>query len=222
MLFGVLPYAALGTAVVGLAVRALLSRPSPRELERRLRTVRGLLRGSVSWRLGILGVLLGHLVGLLVPRGVLWWNQVPLRLVILEVTGFGLGVLAAVGLALIVLAPRFSGRLGPLSISDTVLLTLVATSVVSGLGLAVLHRWASSWYATVIVPYLRSLVLLAPEVGWMADLPFLVKLHAVSAFALVGILPFTRLAVLVHVPIRAVQRYLATRRAAGLRSVETP
>lgn len=218
-LFGVLPYAAVGLGLLGLGACALFSRPTDVRLEERRTAVKTLLWGSVSWRLGITGVLSGHLVGLLIPRGVLLWNQVPWRLVLLEATGFALGALAAMGLVLTLTASGPSRRRDPLSTSDTVLMTLLATSVVSGLGIAVLHRWGSSWYASLMVPYLRSLVRMAPEAGLMADMPFLVKLHVVSTFALVGVLPFSRLAVLVELPAAALRRR-SRRRSARLHAVD--
>lgn len=195
-LFGVLPYMAAGLCLVGLAVRAFWPPPTPTYLSDQRRALRALLWSSVSWRVGICGVLLGHLVGLLIPHWILVWNQQPLRLVLLEGTGLALGLLAVIGLALTLLAPRWCRRTTPLSTSDTVLLTLLAILVVSGLGIAVLHRWGSSWYASMMVPYLRSLGRLSPSVGLVADMPFLVKLHVVSTFALLGALPFTRLGVL--------------------------
>jgi nitrate reductase gamma subunit len=218
-LFGVLPYVTLGLGLLGLTARALLSRPTEVRLAERRAALKGLLWGSVSWRLGITGVLLGHLLGLLIPRGVLVWNQHPLRLVVLEVTGFALGSLTVVGLALSLAAPRLYRRRSPLSTSDSVLLTLLATSVVSGLGIAVFDRWGSSWYASLIVPYLRSLVRMTPQVGRMADMPFLVKLHVVSAFALVGVVPFTRLAVLAVLPVAALRRR-SLRRSTNLHVVD--
>lgn len=227
-LFGVLPYAAVGIACLGLLARDLIA--SAPEIDapeadkdqnhRRMVGVRSLLWGSFSWQIGISGVLLAHLVGLLIPRGVLLWNQQPLRLVALEITGFGLAILAAVGLLLALVAPGWCGRREPLTLSDTVLVTLLGVSVVSGLGIAVFHRWGSSWYASVMVPYLRSLFALSPKVGLMADMPFLVKLHVATAFTLLAVIPFTRLAWLVLLPIRALRRRRAVHRLARLRSAD--
>ena len=217
-LFGVLPYAAVGLGLLGLIARALLSRSTEARLEERRAAVKNLLWGSVSWRLGISGALLGHLAGLLIPRGVLIWNQLPWRLVVLEATGFALGASAAVGLVA-ALIPGMSRRRSPLTASDTLLVTLLATSILSGLGIAVLHRWGSSWYASLMVPYLRSLMRLAPEAGLMADMPFLVKLHVVSAFSLVAVLPFSRLAVLAELPAAALRRR-SLRRSARLHAVD--
>jgi nitrate reductase gamma subunit len=214
LLFGVLPYAALGLCLTGLAVRVFRPRSEP-GAKARCKPLKGLLWGSVSWRVGLVGVLLGHLAGFLVPRSVLLWNQQPLRLVMLEATGLALGLLAALGLGLTLLAPRWCGRKSPLSMTDTLLLTLLAVSIVSGLGIAVFDRWGSSWYASVIVPYLRSLMRLSPSVGFLAEMPFLVRLHVVSAFALMAALPLTRLAALVELPAEALRRR-TVRRAARL------
>jgi nitrate reductase gamma subunit len=43
------------------------------------------------------------------------------------------------------------------------------------------------------VPYLRSLLILTPDITVIASMPFLIKLHAISAFIFIGLIPFTRL-----------------------------
>jgi nitrate reductase gamma subunit len=44
-----------------------------------------------------------------------------------------------------------------------------------------------------VVPYLRSLFLFQPDVQRMAELPLIVRLHVVGAFALFSAFSFTRL-----------------------------
>ncbi|MHC4841727.1 MAG: respiratory nitrate reductase subunit gamma, partial [Planctomycetota bacterium] len=53
---------------------------------------------SVPWHWGIIFLAVGHLVGFLFPRSVLWWNGVPARLYIIEFSALVAAVLALVGL----------------------------------------------------------------------------------------------------------------------------
>jgi nitrate reductase gamma subunit len=153
--------------------------------------------GSVPFHYGILVVLGVHLLGLLVPRGVLAWNSQPLRLWIGEVTGFAFAVLTLVGLVNIVVR-RLTNSLARrvTTVGDWVVYALLFAQVGLGIWVAAFHGWGSSWFATSASPWLWSLVKFAPDVAYVAPLPLAVKLHFVNAFLLIGFFPFTRL---VHV-----------------------
>jgi len=58
--------------------------------------------GLVPFHYGIIVVVTGHVVGFLIPREVLWWNSVPLRLYVLEFTAFIFALLTLVGLISII------------------------------------------------------------------------------------------------------------------------
>ena len=70
----------------------------------------------------------------------------------------------------------------------------------SGVYVAVFYPWGSSWFAASAAPYLWSLVLLNPDISYIAALPPMVKLHIVTAFLLIGFFPFTRLVHILVVP----------------------
>jgi nitrate reductase gamma subunit len=70
-----------------------------------------------------------------------------------------------------------------------VVLSLFALVVLSGLMMSGYHRWASSWSALTLAPYVASVVALDADPGLAADMPFLVRLHIVSALALITLLP---------------------------------
>jgi nitrate reductase gamma subunit len=82
------------------------------------------------------------------------------------------------------------------TIGDWVVYLLLFVQVGSGIAVATLHGWGSSWFATSLSPWLWSLLKLSPEIAFVAPLPWLVKVHLVNAFLLIGFFPFTRL---VHV-----------------------
>jgi hypothetical protein len=66
--------------------------------------------------------------------------------------------------------------------------TLISIEVASGIAVAVLYRWASSWWCDAD-PYLLSLFRLEPRVALVASMPFAVRLHVFCAFAVVAVAP---------------------------------
>ena len=72
--------------------------------------------------------------------------------------------------------------------------------VVTGVLVAYLHGWGSSWFATSAAPWLWSLVKLQPDVSYIAPLPLMAKLHIVNAWLLIAFFPFTRLVHVLVIP----------------------
>ena len=155
----------------------------------------------VPFHYGLLFVLAGHIVAFLIPRGVLAWNARPARLYILEVTALIAGILTVVGLVMALTRRSRSKRIrGVTTLSDWVLYGILIFQVTTGVLMAVFVGWGSSWFAATISPYLWSLVKLQPEINFVIGLPWLVKLHIVSAWVLIGFFPFTRLVHVLVVP----------------------
>ena len=144
---------------------------------------------SKCWRYSIGVVLVGHLLAFTFPGAVTLWDRDLLRLIVLEILGVTAGTLAL--LSLLFTAAR---RLGRGSSFDTVALTLILLEVVSGLTIAVRYRWASSWAEVTLTPYLHSLLGFSPSVVLVSRMPFVVRLHVFSAFAILAIGPLTRIA----------------------------
>lgn len=202
LLFGVFPYVAVVVAVVVATWRFVTNRFSYSSLSSQFLEGRQLFWGSVPWHYGIIILLIGHLIGAVIPDGVKAFNAVPLRLYILEGTALVLGHLALVGLAFLLFRRITSPRVRAVtSTMDVVMLALLLLQVVTGVYIAEFHRWGSAWYVETATPYLWSLVTLSPNWDSMAYLPFMVKLHAVNAFVLVAVFPFTRLVHLLSLPL---------------------
>src|SRR3990172_2833540 len=53
---------------------------------------------------------------------------------------------------------------------------------------------------SAILPYLRSIVALNPQLGYISAMPFMAKLHIVNAYLLIGFFPYTRLVHILVVP----------------------
>lgn len=188
---GVFPYLAVVIAVVGSWARwryrpDTINARSSQLLEGQLQRL-----GSLSWHWAILAVLAAHAAAAVAPGAFGRVLSSPIRLYVLEVTGLGLGALALAGLALLAvrrlrLPVKTSGQ-------DWLLLALLAAQTGTGVWIAFTLRWGSGWYLHTAAPWLASLARLDPQIQAMSVLPLVVKLHAVGAFVLVALVPFTRL-----------------------------
>jgi nitrate reductase gamma subunit len=157
--------------------------------------------GSVPFHYGILSVLFLHLLFIAMPKTVLAWNAAPLRLWALEATGFGFAVLALTGLINTIMRRwAFAKARRTSNAGDWILYALLLVQVLTGIGIAIFNGWGSAWFATSATPWLWSLFTFQPDVSYVAGLPLMVKLHALNAFLLVGVFPFTRLVHILVVP----------------------
>lgn len=158
--------------------------------------------GLTSLHYGLIAVLMGHFVGLLIPRQILLWNSKPLRLYVLEITGLAFALMALVGL-LAVLHRRSTVPKARLvtSIADWLVLVLLVIQAVSGIYVAIFHPWGISWYASSASPYLRSLFFLSPDISYVATVPMSVKLHMANGWLIIALFPFSRLVHILVAPI---------------------
>jgi nitrate reductase gamma subunit len=157
--------------------------------------------GLVPFHYGILIILAGHLIGFLIPRQLMLWNASPLRLYVLEVSGFIGGVFTLVGLINIVLRRMTDAKARIVTTTaDWIVLAVLIFQVGTGLYTAIFHNWGSFWFAASMSPYLWSILQLNPDIAYVAPLPIMVKLHIIGAYAVVLLFPFTRLVHVLVVP----------------------
>jgi nitrate reductase gamma subunit len=135
------------------------------------------------------------------------WNAVPIRLIILEVSAFIFGLTVFIGLGVLMYRRLTNARVRAVTTGmDIVIEALLLAQVVLGLWIALGYRWGSSWFAADLTPYLWSLVRLSPETGAVFALPWVVKLHIVGAFAILLMVPFTRLMHFLVAPLHYIPR----------------
>jgi nitrate reductase gamma subunit len=193
-LFSAWPYMALALLLVGVIVRYLLTRTQLDALRAELMDARTVFGGNPAWYLSLLLLALGHMMVLLFPGFILSWNSSPVRLYLLEFSGFILGLVALGSFGMLLW--RHTGRSNRsvlIEISDVVFLSLLFLGIASGLYLAVAYRWASSWGALILTPYIASLLRFNPTTQFAAEMPFVVRLHLFTTFAALAVLPLTRL-----------------------------
>lgn len=206
-LFVGLPYVALVVFVVGTIYRYRRRGFTVSSLSSQFLEGKSLFWGTVPFHIGILVIFFGHLAAFLVPGTLLAWNSVPWRLLVLEVSAFVFGVTVLVGLAALMWRRVTHPRIRSVtSRMDLVLELLLLAQVVLGLWVALEFRWGSSWFASSLTPYLRSLFTLNPDTAAVFALPWVVKLHVVGGFLLLLIVPFTRLMHVLVAPLHYIVR----------------
>ena len=203
-LFGVFPYLAVAVTVVGAfrrfrSMRDTVTTSSSQMLESRLQ-----YWGSVSWHYAILLVLLAHLVAIFLPGLATAALSSPGRLLVIEVSGLALGLTALWGLVVLGIR-RFTLR-GETTWLDWAVMALLLLQVGTGVYTAVAARWGYAWFPFVATPWLASLVRLAPRVDLLASMPWPFQVHALNAFVLVALVPYTRLAHIFVAPVEYLWR----------------
>lgn len=207
LLFVVLPYIGITLAVVGSVYRLKYRKFSVSSLSTQLLENRKLYWGSVPFHWGIVAILTGHLLALLVPIGFQAWNGSPVRLYILEITGFALGLWALGGLLVLGYRRLSSRRVKVVTTPmDYVVLLLLLAQIVTGLWIAAGYRWGSFWGTGVFVPWIWSLLTFRPRPELVADLPVVLQLHASLFWLFLIAFPFTRLIHIITVPVQYLMR----------------
>jgi nitrate reductase gamma subunit len=197
LLFIMLPYVALFTFFIGTIMRYRKAPFSYSSLSSQFLENNQHFWGVTALHYGIITILFGHLMGLLIPRQVLLWNSIPLRLYVLEVFSLACALLALVGLlGTIERRMRNAKARKVTSAADWIIEIMLILQVVAGIYVGVFRPWGTAWYSISAAPYLRSIVFLNPDISYFTTMPLIVKLHVVNAWLIVGLFPFTRL---VHV-----------------------
>jgi nitrate reductase gamma subunit len=202
-LWVIVPYLCLTTFVVGHFWRYRYDKFGWTTRSSQLYEDRMLRIGSPLFHFGMLGVVGGHVIGLLVPES--WTEAVGLSTEGYHVIAVGGGLLAGIaclaGLAILIYRRRTVGPVfSATTRMDKVMYAFLAAAIVLGMWNTIAgsifavgghydyREGVSVWY--------RSFLAFQPEPELMAEAPIGFQLHALVAFALFALWPFTRL---VHV-----------------------
>ena len=207
ILFGIFPYVAVVLAVAVGIYRYCFDRYSYSSHSSQFLESRALFWGSVPWHYAILLVLAAHLLAFLFPS---FWGALlgaPGRLYLLEISGIALGIITILAMLTLTVRRAAQPRINAVTTrADWILILLLLLQVITGVVIAVSMRWGGFWYVHTISPWLWSLVSFSPDISYMAPMPVIVKLHALNAFVLIALFPFSRLVHVVSIPLAYISR----------------
>ncbi|QEU91979.1 respiratory nitrate reductase subunit gamma [Streptomyces kanamyceticus] len=207
LLWGVMPYVAVTLLIAGLVWRARYDRFGWTTHSSQLHESRLLRIGSPLFHFGMAFVVLGHVVGLLIPDS--WTDAVGVsdhayHLMAVS-TGAVAGLAAAAGIGILVYRRLRVPAVRKATLrSDHVMYTVLLGAMLLGLIATVLNSSGvvDYNYREGISVWFRSLFTLQPDYHLMGAAPLAFKLHIVFGFALFALIPFSRLAHIVSAPFK--------------------
>lgn len=202
LLWVIVPYVCLAVFVTGHVWRYRYDKLGWTTRSTQLYERRLLRWGSPLFHFGILGVLAGHVAGLLVPAS--WTAGAGVSEDAYHALSFGLGSVAGLatvtGLAILVYRRR---TIGPVfratTRNDKAMYAVLGAVILVGLGTTVwnnVHGGDPHDYRETVSPWFRSVLALQPDPELIVAAPWGFRLHALLAWLLLAMWPFTRL---VHV-----------------------
>ncbi len=201
-LFIALPYIALTVFLIGTVYRYKGTKFKFSSLSSQFLEGKKLFWGSVPFHWGIMVLFFGHLIAFLLPDVILSWNSSSLRLIILEVASFIFGLSAFIGLFNLFVRRNTNARIEVVTNRMDLLIELILlVQIVFGLWIAFEFRWGSSWFASVLSPYLTSIFTLNPQIDAVSNVHWVIKIHISLAYIIVLLIPFTRLVHLLVYPL---------------------
>lgn len=213
LFFVVFPYLMLTTFVVGYVWRYVADPFSWNARSSEFLEKKRLYSGITLFHWGILLSLSGHISGLLVPQSLIDMTGVDEKMhtLIAHWAGLASGIALFAGLLLLYFRRIADARIRVTTrINDFVTLTLLV--FVSGAGLYNV-LFSPFHILDTVAPWIRGIVMFQPNPELMLDVPLGYKIHIVSAFALLGFSPFSRLVHIWSVPVMyPFRRYLVFRR----------
>ncbi|MGW6405635.1 respiratory nitrate reductase subunit gamma [Streptomyces vinaceus] len=219
LLWGVLPYVSIALLVAGTVWRARYDQFGWTTRSTQLHESRLLRIGSPLFHFGMLFVVLGHVVGLLVPKS--WTDAAGLSdhayHLLAVSTGAVAGAAAAAGIGILVYR-RFRvpavRRATPRG--DHLMYTFLLGSMLLGLTATVLNSTGMTGgynYRDGVSLWFRSLFTLTPDYHLMAGAPLAFKLHVLFGFTLFALIPYSRLVHMFSAPLKYLFRpYVVYRR----------
>ncbi len=202
MLWGVLPYVVLVLFVGGALWRYRYDQFGWTTRSSQLQESRLLRIGSPLFHFGLLVVIVGHAVGLVVPRE--WTRAAGVSDAAYHAVALGLGAVAGLctlaGVALLVWRRRTTGPVfSATTANDKVMYLVLVLAIVAGLATTLVSTAAEFTgahepdYRTTVSVWWRSIWVLSPDVPAMAASGAAFKVHALVGMALFALFPFTRL-----------------------------
>jgi nitrate reductase gamma subunit len=199
LLWGILPYITIAVLVVGTWWRYRYDKFGWTTRSSELYESRLLRIGSPLFHFGILVVVIGHLIGLVIPAS--WTDAVGVSEDAYHVQALILGGVAGVatlvGVTILIYRRRTTGPVFMATTrNDKGMYVVLVAAIVAGLATTLLGTGLvgeQPAYLETVSPWFRSLFILQPDIDAMAEAGFGFKVHTLIGMVLFAIWPFTRL-----------------------------
>jgi len=199
LLWGALPYVTIAIMVVGSIWRYRYDKFGWTTRSSQLYESRLLRIGSPLFHFGILVVLIGHIIGLVVPEG--WTEALGMSESVYHAQAVTLGGIAGfctlVGIIILIYRRRTTG---PVFIAttknDKSMYVVLVAAIVAGLATTAVGSGVvgdGHNYRETVSVWFRSVFYLQPDVEAMSEAPLSFQLHALIGMLLFAVWPFTRL-----------------------------
>ncbi|WP_441963863.1 respiratory nitrate reductase subunit gamma [Mycolicibacterium houstonense] len=160
--------------------------------------------GSPLFHFGILGVLAGHVVGLMIPQS--WTAAVGISEHAYHLMSVGMGSIAGLAVVAGVAILLYRRITVPevrtaTTLNDKLMYLLLVGALATGMLNTLTNVFSTYNYRETVSPWFRSLFTLHPSPELMAETPWSFQAHVLVVLALLGFWPYTRLVHMFSAPI---------------------
>jgi nitrate reductase gamma subunit len=202
----VVPYVTLAVVVVGTWWRYRYDKFGWTTRSSQLYESRLLRIGSPMFHFGILVVIVGHVIGLVIPES---WTDAIMSDHVYHLQALVLGAIAGVttlaGIALLVYRRRTRGPVFiATTLNDKVMYLVLVLAIIAGLSCTLVGATPVGEehdYRETVAPWFRSIWVLQPRGDLMVQAPIWFHIHVIIALVLFCLWPFTRLVHVFSAPI---------------------
>ncbi len=218
-LWAVFPYLCLAAFAVGLAWRYRYDKFGWTTRSSQLYESRLLRIGSPLFHVGLLIALIGHVMGLVIPKA--WTEAMGIDQhtyhLFAVVGGLVSGAMICVGFAILVFRRRTVKTVfNATTVNDKVMYLLLGIVIALGMWNTLSTALSDVYnYRASVSPWFRSIFMFQPAPDLIASSPLQFQLHAFFAFLLLAIWPFTRLVHVFSAPIGYLARPYIVYRTKG-------
>lgn len=212
LFFGIYPYIALSVFVLGSIVRYDRDQYTWKTGSSQLLESKQLRKGSIAFHIGIIAILLGHFVGLLMPKEVWYFFGISTQIKQLVAMGVGgfFGLICLYGMIILIKRRLGNDRVRANSSNmDIAILLLLFVQLVLGLiSIFVSMGHLDGAEMLKLMAWAQNMVLFngAAASAAMTDVHPIFKLHVFLGMTLFLLFPFSRLVHVWSVPVKYFRR----------------
>lgn len=204
--FGVYPYIALAVCVIGTWARFDLSQYSWKTGSSQMLNDKGMRIASNLFHIGIIGILLGHFVGMMTPAAIYHhFISTEHKQLLAMVAGGVMGVLCWIGLAMLLIRRFTDPRISHTSsFADKMILVILFIQLNLGLGTIVASTQHMDGSVMVALSsWVQNITILRPvhALNQLHDIGLVYQLHVALGITIILLFPFTRLVHIISAPI---------------------